>query len=233
MRSAGQGIPGRQKLLSITKDFIEENLYGVSQSWQALARIFARPWFSRAWIIQEAVFASKTWPWFYWGRESKNWVLISGVAEAFNLASRFQILPVDSSVCGFKTISSIEGLRRNVGRENLLFLLMRTRNQAATDPRDKINCVLGMLPYNEDGYRPRYDVDASELYTIVATWALQSPNIRDPLLLLSNAYHNSASLSDPPSISMPSLVPNWSQTSVLELLWHGNYSARGNSKPSF
>jgi hypothetical protein len=110
VRSAGQGIPGRQKLLSITKYFIEENLSGVSQRWQALARIFALLWFSRAWIIQEAVFANNTWPWFYWGRESRNRVLISGVAEAFNLASRFQILPVDSSDCGFKTISSIEGL---------------------------------------------------------------------------------------------------------------------------
>jgi hypothetical protein len=90
-----------------------------------------------------------------------------------------------------------------------------------------------MLPYNGEGYRPRYDINASELYTIVATWALQSPDIKDPLLILSNAYHNSASLSDPPSSPLPSWVPDWSQTSVPELLWHGNYSAGGNSKPSF
>lgn len=114
-----------------------------------LNSVFRRPYFSRVWVYQEIVLSSIRWCMI--GRLRVQWVWLECILRLllhrYNQETKEQVLgsgffEYQSRLLPFWT--NMESLA-SPRRRNLSNLLQRTRDLAATDPRDKIYGLLGLL----------------------------------------------------------------------------------------
>ena len=85
---------------------------------------------------------------------------------------------------------------------NLLFALATTRECLATDPRDKVFALLGLVSNpSEVGFEPDYHLTSTEVYTLTAAHLITSLNTLSVI-----SYVDGPSASN----SRPSWVPSWS-----------------------
>jgi hypothetical protein len=111
---------------------------------------------------------------------------------------------------------------------NLVYLLGITRDYDATDPRDKIYAILGLL--EELGFEsplvPSYHISVDELYTQVAKIIQQESGDLD---FLSNVFINPMTRRGALS-GLPSWAPNWTvPTDYRSIVYSGRYhKAHGN-----
>jgi hypothetical protein len=126
---------------------------------RACLSLFNRPWWERAWVIQEVAFASDitvyfgeySVPRYYFTRlvdhkSSKAWVASAGLRKHLRSFRRIReensyLGPVDQTVFGF-----LESHYDDPSKEthSPLELLDLHRHCLSTDPRDKVNALLGM-----------------------------------------------------------------------------------------
>ena len=123
-------------------------------SWIALRRMYSQPFFSRVWIIQEVAVAQKVC--VVHGPGILDWDLVSW---GINLLSRYEM------VAFFSTLGEVDSplLLDHAGVVSYTRLLLQKRKELrladaialcvhfrATDPRDKIFAVLGLVTDNLD-----------------------------------------------------------------------------------
>ncbi|KAJ9640082.1 hypothetical protein H2201_007609 [Coniosporium apollinis] len=149
-----------------------------SEDWLALRDHLARPWFTRTWIIQEAVLSDELN--FIWGEFSLPWErlkMFCGYERQF----RFGILlyevdsPARKVVAAMKNIDKLKQNRAGFSRGwrcTLSFALYCCDESSATDPRDKVYGLLGLLHdlRSRPGSKilPDYSKATSTVYTEVA-----------------------------------------------------------------
>ncbi|XDG08778.1 hypothetical protein ABKA04_008393 [Annulohypoxylon sp. FPYF3050] len=198
---------------------------------EAFAKIIKRLWFTRVWVVQELALATKAT--VFCGNSSISW---TDLMNAITAQDHLNLWLADHERNAYVFILERarhewkEGVRRS-----LLSILFRYRILDATDPRDKI-FGLNALIRNElsEALRPDYNVDTTELYTTVAKEIL---NQSSDLNLLSVPRRLSG---DGPK-SLPSWVPDWTNTRLTAPLGLANYSdinelafsASGSSTPQF
>jgi hypothetical protein len=131
-------------------------------AYQSLQRLIARPWFSRAWIVQEIMVARRAT--VHYGRSTIPWrVLRYGVrlAEAAGHISmvrtyRFQML-----------CSSQVDFHRGSFAIDLMDLLEAHRSVFATDPKDMVYAFLGIsrnINRKKINLEPDYSLTTAEVY---------------------------------------------------------------------
>ena len=121
--------------------------------WTAILRLYNRPWFRRLWIMQEAILAKGTF--VLCGNRVLSWTAVVDFANAISVVYAAVLLQhgekTDGTINGFVSCSQIENLRKRVPNGNMMFftsLLETTRDREATDQRDRIYGLLGLLTDN-------------------------------------------------------------------------------------
>ncbi|CAH0045816.1 unnamed protein product [Clonostachys solani] len=179
-------------------------------------RFLRRPWFQRCWVVQELCLAKevvamcgpRAMPWdiFFAGYylcllTSKN--ALTGRPEQI---IRGNFLAATSLRLA---ITRARDSTISVDLPDLLGLLLSTRSLEATDPRDKVYSLLGLIPENEADAMslvPDYAAPVEECYLHAATKIIWQSKTLD--ILTTDRMKNPHL-----QLDLPSWVPNWSYLS--------------------
>ncbi|KAI5860303.1 HET-domain-containing protein [Durotheca rogersii] len=226
---------------SITHEQRHPDLLGDLNSreyWTALALLFGRAWFTRAWVVQEFVLSRRTrmlcgdYP-FRWD----NIVAASHLMSKKVHINTFQgSLPDNFGVdlLSYKNPAKLAAIKRDVlaaKGDVLLHSLIRCRTYEASKNHDKVYSLVGLTIPQGNNYPsslyPNYDSSLTMLYIGVAIYILKTT---DHLHLLAHA-EGDAFRNDP---ELPSWVPDWSVRKDLGLRITGyeRYRAAGE-RPCF
>ncbi|KAM0248311.1 hypothetical protein ACHAP5_003481 [Fusarium lateritium] len=208
----------------------------------AVVSLFAREYWRRLWVVQE-IFNTKC-IYVYCGPAILPWESYQRASEIFSqhrneltfnnkchdkirLAtspdhfSREQILIHQGP-------ASLPDLRPHMsnGGEPLLHILRTCRRKLASDPRDKLYGILGVLPKGiRDHFRVDYGLSVKEVYTAIVRFLLKKTERLD---IICEAIHFPIHTN---SINVPTFVPDWShipQTSAIGFKY--GFSACGETK---
>ena len=181
-----------------------------SPGFRALDILFQRPWFMRAWIVQEVVLPPDAH--VTCGNLTIPWKIISRVISTF--ARRGLLLQLGHTVFSnpesFWRVDAIALLQASVSSAGapLLNLLIRNRLCSATDPRDKVFSFIGLASDSATmGILPDYSLKTTEVYQKVAIQLAKAHGLSIVLSLAGDTNF----LTKPPLYSeLPSWVPDWS-----------------------
>jgi len=183
-------------------------------SWQALSRFFAHPWFSRVWVIQEVAVASKVW--VTYGGGLLDWELVLWGICTFSrpeMASHLSTATAEVRRNIPLTLQQgvIVGIIRNkIQRKDKLSLreaITLCTGFQATDPRDKIYALLGLVTDDLDLRAwVDYRKPTEQLYLETARFLLSQEE--SPLQILN--YAGTGYPWNPEFASLPSWVPDLS-----------------------
>ncbi|KAF2264433.1 HET-domain-containing protein [Lojkania enalia] len=171
-------------------------------AWQALAQLLQRPWFHRAWIVQEVsvpkdlliVCGHATIPWDEFCR-AVQYAVDLGLFIAYGGSATFQALSL------FETRSDFQSNRL----PSLHEILLRNRSFLATDARDKVFGLLSLAnPDNVQSMRvrPNYHLTTEQLYKNITQLLLRK---LDLTAFNASGVHNSSL-----EKKLPSWVSDWS-----------------------
>jgi hypothetical protein len=200
--------------------------------WRSLARLFQRRYFTRVWIIQEITLATRRLA--VCGRYTIDWGDVVKVSKFLTVTSWTRwicpggmLAAVEAHQSNHAIPNLVEATRRTRDtneRKLMLYSLIRARRFEASDPRDKVYALLGIVRESIRGksrYNPVYkERSMADTYTLAAIQLLEDS---DDLLVLAHA-EGDAFQTDP---SLPSWVPDWSCTRVVGLgvTGYARYSA--------
>ena len=200
------------------------------KSWESLAQLLNRPWFGRTWIIQEAVNARKTLIVAGKQRMSIDWLL-----TAAYYIRHFNMMGILGSYGAFEGIAIIQSIEKFKNRndiqprseeEELLSALVSTRGPGATDPRDKLYGILGLV--SETAASPfavDYSISTVDLYLKLAQHFLAIDGLR--FLCCASVVPE-----DHP-VQTPSWVPNWAHRGLGPMtMKHCYFAASGSTSPA-
>jgi hypothetical protein len=180
-------------------------------AWMAMANLFQRRYFTRAWIIQEITLAKKMMA--LCGSHTVDWGAVTTVSEFLSVTSWTRwISNVTNSQQGRHSVPNL--LDVNKSSNSLLYSLIRFRRFASTDPRDKVYSLLsiaGESVLTRNRLIPVYgERSVADTYALAAIQILEDS---DDLLLL--CYAEGDRFRTIPSL--PTWVPDWSCARALGL----------------
>lgn len=221
-------------------------------SWDALDNLFARPWWSRTWVVQEVWNAEKTI--LQCGADTLRW---AHVEESMSFCEAFD--DMGYYVRETPRWASWDRLKRRYGLAihiaqkrlhgaNLSDLLWNMWDREATDPRDKVYAVFGLVGEAVRARLPAVDYARStrQVYTEAAVSVMQQERSLDILLAASGPSNRHGLPSWVPdwrreaNAQRPALFINGSRMRILlyfsgsarAVFFHGHgYSASGKSEP--
>lgn len=208
------------------------------EAWLHLSRLFESIWFTRAWIIQEV--ALSRFPFVVSGRSTMSWSDFFGCCYTLSESGYLAWLERQKSLSAPPVSSAHRGLASSVALSliansattsgpspYMMGMLVDIRSADATDPRDKIYAVLGLLDVD---VKADYSLEYFEIYrramVVELRYAWKHENRTPPPLLVKTEFdlldRDAPSIlscvDHPPHELGPSWVPDWSQprqTSVL------------------
>ena len=201
--------------------------------WRAIEALLKSPWFSRIWTFQEIIVAanavvhcgSHMMPWERFIKLIK-WIHVCGHSESINYLDNKALIAWDAQMLYHNKGASQSRLR------GLSTALLRTRNRDATDSRDKIYALFGLLPegsgvLGQELY-PDYSLSSRDAYIAIAKWCLI---MEQDLMILSAARPRRE------GTDLPSWVPDWECKDFYALLvgqrsdGFRSFQASGTSRP--
>ena len=194
-----------------------------SQFWESLGHVLARSWFSRLWVLQEAVLAREII--FICGNTGIDFDILVNVVEGLEKIS-LTALPlfntkIEHCPRGIVSPMTISGLRKHFVQSprkciEFTVLLLSSSDRGCSDPRDRIYALLGMSgPELQENVQIRYDVPPTEIYLDYARWEIQQVN--GPNILLLACWKH-------PRPDMPSWCPDFDADPQLIPLGAGHSS---------
>lgn len=194
-----------------------------NETWLSISRFYARPWFERVWCAQEIIL------------RRHGIILIDGchvtwervgVAAAFLTAQVSQPTQYSSGhrQCdsAYRCVSAAQ-LYFHQGKDTLLGNLETFCIRKATDPRDIVYGLLGLLDYRLVGriLEPNYSKNTVEVYIDVVMIAV---NDGSGLRILSNVQHEDSYQNKD---DLPSWVPYWPRQRSVSFLDRQTWYAGG------
>jgi hypothetical protein len=155
-------------------------------------RLLRREWFERVWVIQEVVLAKKAT--VVCGSQSIPWSELEGASKAM---VHYEITNAVSTTHPFFTIVGRDRISRVVDcrtRRRIFPLLEATQASRyatmalyATNPRDKLYGVMGMLPLEDvQDIKVDYDHSLIDVYRLWVEARIRRTGVLDPLSLCAN-----------------------------------------------
>jgi hypothetical protein len=204
--------------------------------WVPVVNLFRRPWFTRTWIMQEAVLARRAT--VHCGHASVPWEALSDVAWGMytvggvgHLGGRelgHTIEAIDVIIQERHARYSAFGLLHAAQPPSMVDLLIRTRLYDCKDTRDKIYGLLGIAVDKVSGekkLKPDYALSVDEVYTDFVVWNVMT---NGSLESFSCSTDTENTTSQPPGLR-PSWVPdfvNLEETlTMLPKTKEGNFAA--------
>jgi hypothetical protein len=163
----------------------------------ALTNFFRQPWFTRVWVIQEAILSRSGV--VYHGEKALSWSAVKNF-KTWNTSKKW--LPLLPFVVTFEKKSFARG--RNEAGVIMLKALLQARPCGATDPRDKVYSLLPLLhSYGTHlDLAPSYEDSLAKVYTDCATTLVAECGLE--ILYAVQGRSNIDNL--------PSWVPDWSMS---------------------
>ncbi|VUC28073.1 unnamed protein product [Clonostachys rosea] len=161
---------------------------------ESLGNFFRRPWFTRVWVIQEAMLSKSGT--VYCGDQTLSWSAVRHFNEWDQINKWLKTLPYVTSV-------SESSLTKSDIRVSLLIALIETRHCGATNPRDKIYSLLPLFHHHVEeqlDLLPKYEDSIAKVYTDCATGLLSRQKCG-----VLNAVQCGSKIE-----GLPSWVPDWS-----------------------
>ena len=177
------------------------------KEWKALSDLLRRPWFSRAWVVQEVAFAKNAM--VVCGKDEQSWQEFAyGISRIIKLAMNATgAMPITHwrLIYMANIIQTFEKDRHLPSEE----LLPQSRFFEATDKHDNIFAIMGLAP-RVTITELDYSKDVADVYTDVARRILFGSQ--------GQRAAGSASIADllsrsqgPSQLNIPSWVPDWSR----------------------
>ena len=193
--------------------------------WDALTELMKRAWWTRVWIIQEAVVGGDVV--VLCGRQKFEWGLLQALGDSIQVLRMvtWSLLRHDrgfycSEFLHVSTrlpfICALKG-QQPVDAQSLRFLLCGVRASEATDPRDKVFAMLGLLQDNMRLCEIDYRKSVGRVYVEAAAGILRATGTLNFLSWTHNVADRGGYLTRPEGL--PSWTPSWiaSQNQLLEL----------------
>ncbi|OJD32216.1 heterokaryon incompatibility protein [Diplodia corticola] len=173
------------------------------QRYEPVTQLLNRPWFHRAWTFQEACLATSAE--LMCGHMCLPWTHVTKLAlalESTSLAQRILGFTADS-ILALAHVAAMTDESAQRAAPDLSSLLRLTRSRNATDPRDKVFALLGMLTESTNpGIQPDYSGSnaVADVYTQCTRRVIA---YEQDISILSN------SLGPMQASDIPSWVPDW------------------------
>ena len=173
---------------------------GAASIWKAVERFLDRPWFHRVWTFQEVVLSDACT--VYCGPCRMSWSDLSDACQAIHHGGFDRY--IGSKHCRVTLVQNQREILYAGERSSLRYMLVLNRDRDATDPRDKVYALRGML----DGVVARsIHVDyCISLYEVYAKAAKTSIKQDGNLAVLGAVEYRRTEES---RLKMPSWVPDW------------------------
>ena len=206
-----------------------------AHKWQAVENLLARPWWKRVWTLQELIVSTQAT--FYCGR--KNFL-----RRHFHPAmySMFLCRSASYVLVRNEIWDSAWNRRRMLQyhRDKISMPLLGTMaflgDNEATDPRDRIFSLLGMVPAQDLAWAPQadYSLSVQELFTLLVRNFVNTFQSLD-IICFAHLFNETA-VNKPKGFSpAPSWVPDWRAyaraRAVPLMISQSSSTAIGNYKP--
>lgn len=180
------------------------------------------PWWKRVWVVQEIILATDAT--LVCGRKEIDWKIFCRAVDRLISAKLTEGVVLglveDEPFRWYKSIISMRrlGLTDSLG-DKLLDLLIHVREREATNPRDKVYSVLGLMDGKSEamGIAPDYKASTEQVFKNAAVCILKHSSNLD---ILGIAPTNVGAQ------GLPSWVPSWSHSG--EIAKPMRFDARGN-----
>ncbi|KAI1260847.1 heterokaryon incompatibility protein-domain-containing protein [Xylariaceae sp. FL1019] len=166
------------------------------------------PWFKRCWVLQEVVLAKEaivmsgtssiSWELFHVGISLVMYLGEGGLEGRRPEDYTTSIIPLAGMLRGEMQNSESVGMKHF----DPLWMLNRARSMGATDPRDKVYAILGLIEPGEQTalFRPDYTISVGECYKRSAVAIMLEKKNLDVLMI---------DRSPESELAAPSWVPDW------------------------
>ncbi|OBS19718.1 hypothetical protein FPOA_11442 [Fusarium poae] len=204
----------------------------------AAVSLFGRDYWKRLWISQEifhakriAVHCGETFlPWQSY--KTASMLFRRHHAELLFKTKGPDMRRPDKFTCVQTLIhggpASLPTLKSQVlnGQSALLEVLRASRSQIASDPRDKLYGILGVLPAHiRNGFRVDYNLSVKDVYTEIVEFLIQTTEKLD---VICESVHFPINTG---SSNLPSFVPDWSHIPLTSSMGRQyGFSASGPTK---
>ncbi|KAI1481208.1 HET-domain-containing protein [Daldinia eschscholtzii] len=230
---------GRDDMLTINPqafdDIHNKELLGGSNSpehWGALAWLFGRRWFTRAWVVQELVLARDIT--ILCGDCAFDWEKMVRTSEflakriSANTFKEHPLDHIDGRSLPYKNPAKLDAIKRDIranANNTFLYTLVRCRIYDAQEKHDKVYSFLGLLNSQAPGHLglyPDYQESVAKLYTDVAKYILRTS---EDLHVLAHAEGDRFKETE----GLPTWVPDWSvrKDLGLRITGYARYNAAG------
>ncbi|KAF6521928.1 hypothetical protein HZS61_013456 [Fusarium oxysporum f. sp. conglutinans] len=208
----------------------------------AVVSLFGREYWRRLWVVQEVFNAKRIM--VHCGSTRLEWKKYQSASVLFSqrrgelifnnkdkLKRRLVTSPDQFSYVQtliYQGPASLPDLKFHMsdGEEALLQVLRTCRRKLASDPRDKLYGILGVLPASiREEFRADYNLSVKDVYTEIVDFLLKTTEKLD---IICEAIHFPVHTS---TANLPTFVPDWShipQTSAMGFKY--NFAASGSSK---
>jgi len=173
--------------------------------WQALAHIFARPYWRRVWIRQEVAVAPEVF--VLCGNRTQKWTTLVMACEIlYQNLTRFDPIAAKISpyTSGYHQAVFIDTIRENIrdaGSTGFQHMLFHNRACESTDPRDRVYAVLGIVDNDEvKGLEPDYSLQKEVVFRAAVELLIYNSRSLDVLSACQDPERESG---------LPSWVPNF------------------------
>ncbi|KAI6085936.1 heterokaryon incompatibility protein-domain-containing protein [Hypoxylon rubiginosum] len=164
------------------------------ETFAALDAILKRPWFSRLWVIQEALLGNRHTI-FQCGHDKISW---NNFREAVDIL-RYKTTPSSASN---NTLTALKNTMRDISQYQPGILLRIASTRECSDLRDKVYGVLSITPPN---FKARVQVDYS--LPVVDVYRKTFHNLLDHSCRLDILLYTGVD----PGKKLPSWMPDWSR----------------------
>jgi hypothetical protein len=202
-----------------------------SRDWTAVKHLFRRPWWTRAWTLQEFVVSQQVW--FHCGHAS-----ICGDDLQLALDTIYDCGVYFNTTAQWNRFRMLQWYTRGIEtdtttpvRLSLVATLAYVGDHRATDPRDRIYSLSDIVNDIELAGVPDYSQPVELLYTRVVTAFVEKYRNLDIICFVTTFHQSDNNQYN----SLPSWVPDWSVTTfplvVPLMVSQGSGLGIGNLRP--
>lgn len=204
-------------------------------TWDAFLDVFGRPWWARAWIVQEVSCSRAGWTLKCGSSELSGNHLSCILPHFFDALEASEVPPEAKPILDSGPFAV---LRMNVsGPDQLGRVLAANRRRKAKEDKDKVYAFTNMVAPAISELRPNYEESTAEVYYQTAVQLIvKGDDLRVLSICENQEKEDSESLTNIDGVprkfvpGLPTWVPNWAQERTSEELW-GGYITEGVAYP--
>lgn len=204
----------------------EDRIPGLDEEdYQNICDLLDRPWWSRVWVVQELCLSVS--PFVQVGPDTIPWVVLElaleliwrlngryaqhGAPKGSSAAQRIEHSNMMLQILthrAFRNARMLISMRKRIQssrpKEDLLDVLLRLQDFQATDQRDKVFALLGIVDSQTHSVQPNYTISVNECYIQAAASIVKAKR--------NLSIFNVPSLSETQrDANLPSWVPHWNR----------------------